>query len=246
MVPELVWIMGSTILISLLSFVGILTISLNKKLLEKIILWLVGLSAGALIGGALIHLIPEAYEGLGSNTFIAVVIGFSFFFLIERILHWRHCHHGVCEVHTFTHMTLFGDGLHNFIDGLIIAAAYVIDIKLGIITTIAIIVHEIPTELGDFAVLIHGGYTKSKALFYNFISSLTALVGALIGFFIAGVAGPLTLYLLPFAAGGFIYVAAADLIPEIHKETNLKKSIMSFIFFIIGVSFMIIIKALFE
>jgi len=242
----LLWILGSTIAASLISLIGVITLGLHEKILNKILLWLVGLSAGALMGGAFLHLLPEATEKLGEKTFIYVLIGFVAFFLIERVLHWRHCHHGHCDVHTFTTMNILGDGIHNFIDGLVIAGAFIADIRLGIITTIAILAHELPQEMGDFAVLLHGGFTKAKALLYNFLASLSAIVGALIGYFISSGSDVFVTYLLPFAAGGFIYIAASDLVPELHKEQKLSRSVMSFIFFLIGIGAMVLIKVLFE
>jgi zinc and cadmium transporter len=143
-------------------------------------------------------------------------------------------------------MNLFGDAVHNFIDGIVIAISFIADIRLGIVTTIAIIAHEVPQEIGDFGVLIYGGFSKRKALFFNFLSALTALAGALLGFFLSNSLEGIIPLILPFAAGGFIYIAASDLIPELHKEPNFKKSLLSFCFFIAGISFMLIIKVLFE
>jgi zinc and cadmium transporter len=243
----LTWIIASTLIVSLLSLIGVITLGIKDKFLNKIILLLVGLSAGALLGGALLHLIPEALEELGESTFLYVILGFILFFIIERVLHWRHCHQsGKCDVHTFTYMNLIGDGIHNFIDGMIIAASYIISINLGIITTIAIITHELPQEIGDFGVLIYGGFRKTKALLFNFLSALTAVIGALVGYFISKTAESFSIYLLPFAAGGFIYIAASDLIPELHKEADLKKSALSFVFFAIGIALMFAIKVAFE
>ena len=169
----LLWIIGATIVVSLISLAGIITLSLKAKSLNKILLILVGFSVGALMGGAFLHLIPEAVEESGlSFVSLYVLVGFSAFFVIERFLYWHHCHkEGRCPVHMFTYMNLIGDGIHNFVDGLIIAASFVINIPFGIVTTIAIIAHEIPQELGDFGVLVYGGFTKFKALFYNFLSA---------------------------------------------------------------------------
>jgi len=237
---ETLWlIILSTSLVSLIAFIGILTLAFKEKLLEKILLGLVSLSAGALIGGAFLHLIPEAVE-LSENIFIYVLVGFVLFFLIEKILHWRHCHKGHCEVHTFAYMNLVGDAVHNFIDGLIIAAGYLVDLRLGIITTIAVALHEIPQEMGDFGVLIYGGFKKVNALFLNFLTALTAILGGIIGYFFLGTEASLT-FLLPFAAGGFIYIAASDLIPELRKE---KKVVANFLIFVLGIVMMYGIKFL--
>jgi len=167
---ELAYILISTIMITFIAFIGIFTLSINENILKKIVLVLVSLSAGALMGGAFLHLIPESIEvASGSNIFIIVLIGFIIFFIIEKILHWRHCHDGKCDVHTFHYMNLIGDSIHNFIDGLIIAAGFMVSIPLGFTTTIAIVAHEIPQEIGDFGVLIYGGFEKKKALILNFL-----------------------------------------------------------------------------
>jgi zinc and cadmium transporter len=237
------WILISTILVSLIAFVGILTLLLKQKIFEKLLLALVALSAGALMGGAFLHLIPEAVEEFESNSiFLYVLVGFVLFFFIEKVLHWRHCHKGKCEVHTFAYMNLFGETVHNFVDGLIIAASFVVEIKLGIVTTLAVALHEIPQELGDFGVLVYGGFKKAKALLLNFLVALTAILGGIFGYFLSGYVESSTMFLLPFAAGGFIYIAASDLVPEIRKETDLKKSSYIFGIFIVGILIMYAVK----
>ncbi len=239
----LIWILLSTFLISLIAFIGILALLIRKKLLEKILLYLVALSAGALMGGAFLHLIPESIEEFANyNIFLYVLVGFTLFFLIEKILHWRHCHKEKCPIHTFAYMNLFGDGIHNFIDGLIIAASFVTNIHLGIVTSLAVAFHEIPQEIGDFGVLVYGGFKKIKALFMNFICALTAILGGIFGYFLSSYIKSSVMFLLPFAAGGFIYIAASDLIPEIRKEVNLKKSLTIFGIFIIGILMMYGVK----
>ncbi len=235
----LIWILISTFLISLIAFIGILSLFLKEKLFEKILLSLVSLSAGALMGGAFLHLIPEAIENFGNfNIFNYVLIGFALFFFIEKILHWRHCHKIRCKIHTFAYMNLVGDGVHNFIDGLIIAASFITNIQLGVVTTLAVALHEIPQEIGDFGVLVYGGFEKIKALSLNFGIALIAMTGGVIGYFLFGYVKGSTMFLLPFAAGGFIYIAASDLIPEIRKEVNLKKAFYNFGIFILGILIM--------
>ena len=235
----LMYIILATFLVSLISFIGVFTLGLKDKLLNKILLILVSLSAGTLMGGAFIHLIPEAVEKFQpTGVFINVLIGFVIFLLVEKVFHWRHCHHGKCEVHTFAYMNIFGDIIHNLIDGMIIAASFVTNLHLGIVTTIAVAMHEIPQEIGDFGVLIHGGFKKTKALLINFFTALTAVLGGIIGFFLATYTKITAELLLPLAAGGFIYIAASDLIPEIRKELDLKKSILYFGVFILGIVLM--------
>ncbi len=161
---------------------------------------------------------------------------------MERYLHWRHCHDKDCHVHAFTYSNLFGEAFHNFIDGVAIAASFVISIKLGVATTLAIIFHEIPKELGNFGVLIYGGFSRRKALFYNFISSLMAIFGALIGYFISDFAHGFCNFIMPLTAGGFIYIAMSDLIPEVHKESNQKRATLAFIACLLGIVFMALMK----
>ena len=241
----LLYILAFTFLISVIAFVGILTLALKKGLLEKILLFLVALSAGALMGGAFLHLIPEAVERFPlTDVFLYVLIGFSLFFLVEKILHWRHCHKGDCKVHTFAHMNLFGEVVHNFIDGLIIAASFVINIPLGIATSVAVALHEIPQEIGDFGVLVYGGFSKAKALVLNFAVALMVVFGGVIGYFFLEQVSAVTGFLIPFAAGGFIYIAASDLIPEIRREAHLGKSLLTFGIFILGLVIMFAAKSL--
>jgi len=237
----------ATFIVSLISFIGIFTLAFKPKLLKKILLWLVALSAGALIGGAFLHLIPEAVNELGADVVaFPIIIGFSLFFLLERFLHWHHCHEGHCDVHIFTYMSLVGDAVHNFIDGLLIMGSFLINTHLGIVTTLAVIAHEIPQELGDFGVLIYGGFSRTKALTYNFLTACTAILGALFGYLLSTVSQTFIPWLLPVAAGGFLYIGASDLIPELHKEPDTKKAFLSFVFFGVGILSMWAIKLFFE
>jgi len=243
----LVWILASISVVSLISLVGIFTFLLKGKSLQNIIFYFVGFSAGALIGGAFLHILPESLEK-NSNTFVFswVICGMALFFLMERYFYWRHCHDENCQVHSFTYLNLVGDSLHNFFDGLVIAASFTVSIKVGVATTLAVIFHEIPHELGNFAVLVYGGFSRFKALLFNFLTVLTAFAGALAGFFMAEKAGHFSDFILPMTAGGFIYVASSDLIPEIHKENNQKRATMAFIAFLLGIIFMALAKKFFS
>jgi zinc and cadmium transporter len=201
------------------------------------LLLFVSFSAGALIAGAIIHLIPEAFKEYGINTLIPLffLIGILTFFILEKILHWRHCHiHTKKHKHHLATMNLVGDFFHNFIDGMMIAGSYLVNIQLGLTTTVAVILHEIPQEIGDFGVLLYAGLKKYKALFYNFLSALAAVLGAIVILYIGNTIPNLTMFLLPFTAGGFIYIAGSDLIPELQKEFVLKKSLTQFIFLVLG------------
>lgn len=238
----LLLIILATTINGLVAFVGALSLLLKESILDRILMILVAFSAGALLAGGLFHLLAESIEMMEINTaFIILLLGFSSFFLIERFLHWHHCHDEKCDVHSFSYLIIIGDGVHNFIDGLVIAASFLVGVPFGIITTLLIISHEIPQELGDFGALVYGGFGKRKALLYNFVSQLTCIVGGIVGFFMSGIAN-ITPFLLPFAAGGFFYIAASDLIPELHKETDIKKAMAAFAFFLLGISFMIATK----
>lgn len=241
----LIWILASTFIVSLISLVGIFALAIKDDLLGKILFIFIGFSAGALIGGAFLHLLPEALEKMPSMpVFYSLIFGIIVFFLMERYFHWRHCHEEGCKIHAFTYLNLFGDSFHNFIDGMVIAASFLVSVKLGVVTTLAIILHEIPQELGDFGVLVYGGFSKKKALFYNFISALAAVLGAVFGYFIADYIKGVSGIILPFTAGGFIYIATSDLIPEIHKQKDLRRSSQAFLAFLSGIIFMAAIKQL--
>jgi zinc and cadmium transporter len=243
---ELAYIFLATFIVSLISFVGVVCLALKENILNKILLVLIGLSAGALMGGAFLHLLPEAVEkSTGLDVYLFVLIGFILFFLIEKVLHWRHCHKGECDVHTFQYMNLVGDSIHNFIDGLIMAASFVVSIPLGITTTIAISTHEIPQEIGDFGVLLYGGFSKKKAITLNFVVALTAVLGGIVGYFVSSLIENIVIFILPFAAGGFIYIAATDLVPEIRKELDMKKYMATLFVFICGILIMWVTKVVF-
>jgi len=244
---QLTYIILTTFAIALIAFIGVFALAMKEQLLNKILIILVSLSAGVLMGGAFLHLLPESIEKSGNaNILIFVLVGFVLFFIIEKVLHWRHCHKGKCDVHTFHYMNLIGDSVHNFIDGLIISASFIISIPLGFTTTIAIAAHEIPQEIGDFGVLIYGGFEKKKAIVLNFIVALTVVAGGIIGYFISKSIEQVAVYLLPFAAGGFIYIAATDLVPEIKKELDIKKSMATIFVFICGILIMWLVKFVFE
>ena len=240
----LIYITIATFLVSAGAFIGIFTLSLKHDFLHKILFWLIALSAGTLLGGAFLHLLPEASETFPDGSYYPWVLGsFIVFFLIEKILYWRHCHDHDCDTHTFGHMNLLGDALHNFIDGMVIAGAFLTDTSLGIATTIAIAFHEIPQEIGDFGVLLYSGYSKSSALLANVAVALTAVLGGLTGYWLGTTAESIIPYLLPIAAGGFIYIATSDLIPELRKQADPKKAAMSFCLFLCGIGIMWLVNS---
>lgn len=236
----------SVILVSIVSLIGIFFIFLSKKKLDKIVLFLVSLSAGSLFGGAFLHILPEIVEekGFGIAVSLSLLGGVVVFFVIEKIVHWQHCHCPPSEKHAhhLAPMNIIGDGVHNFIDGLIIAASYLIDINVGIATTMAVLLHEIPQEIGDFGVLLHAGYSKSKALFFNFLSALLAVIGAIVGLVVGVKSAEFALLILPFAAGGFVYIAGADLIPELHKRCQFQDTAMHLFALLLGIGLMLLVK----
>lgn len=239
-----IWALVASIAVSLISLIGIFSLMIKEEWLNKILILLVGFSAGGLIGGAFLHLLPEAlFESHDSIIFVYVILGFIFFFILERYIHWRHCHHtGGCDIHAFTYLNIIGDSIHNFTDGLVIGTSFLVNTRFGFITTLMIIFHEIPQEIGDFGVLVYGGFSKTKALLYNFISALLCVLGTVIGYYLANKVGNFSSFIMPLVAGGFIYIAACDLIPELHKEADLKKTSFSVFFFFLGILFILLTK----
>jgi len=237
-VQNFLWAVSASVAVSVISLVGVLTLLLKEKLLQKVLLWLIAFSAGALIGGAFLHLLPETLEQMEQGrVFGLVIVGFILFFILERYFHWRHCHEGACDIHAFSYLNLIGDGIHNFSDGLVIGASFMVNIHFGIVTTLVIIFHEIPQEIGDFAVLLYGGMGKTKALAFNFISAATCIIGTVIGYYLSSHVLNFSVFLLPVIAGGFIYIAACDLIPELHKQPGLKRATFSVLAFAAGIGF---------
>jgi zinc and cadmium transporter len=235
----------SNVIISCVSLVGIVTLIINKIFVKNSLLNFVALAAGTMLSAAMLHLFPEAIEHLGSTTpFYYVLASFLLFLVIEKVMHWHHHHdteHAGEEL-AVGYLNLMGDAFHNFIDGLMIAAAFSSSYGLGITTSIAIIAHEIPQEIGDFAVLLHSGFTKKKAILLNLLTGFTAVLGGVLGYVAIQFSQIIAVYLIPFAAGGLIYIAATDLIPELQHERSLRKSISLLIMFVIGMILMALLK----
>lgn len=241
------YILASVVVVSLISLSGIVLLQVRREAFQKLLPTLVALASGTLLGGAFLHLMPEGLEDAGGgDALLYVLAGLLLFFVLEKFFYWRHCHDEVCDLHVkpFAWLNLFGDAAHNFLDGLIIASAYLLDFNLGIAATLAIIFHEIPQEIGDFGVLVTGGIPVNRALYFNFLTALTSVVGALAGYYlgqnVVGVSNILTL----FAAGGFIYIASADLIPELHREVAPRESALQFVALLGGAAIMWALKAL--
>lgn len=239
----LAWIVASSLLMSAIALVGSVTLFLKPETLRRILLPLVAFSAGSLIGGAFFHMIPAGLSEYGSTDsfFVWLVAGFGVFFALEQFMHWHHCTRASASCRKpLSYLILIGDGLHNFIGGLAIAGAFVADIRLGVMAWLAAAAHEIPQELGDFGVLLHSGWSRGKALLFNVLSALTFLLGGLIAY-VAAFRLDVS-FLIPFAAGNFIYIGAADLIPEINRHQDSSANIENFAAFAAGVSLMLILK----
>ena len=248
----ILYTLGSVILISVISLVGIFSLSMSKWVLNRCVSFLVALAIGALLGDAFIHLIPEAFEVSNNPTTVSVLVllGIFAFFLIEKYFHWHHGSHG-SDVHHEKHcdvpenethkeikplgkLILVSDGIHNLVDGIVIGASYLISIEVGIATTIAVILHEIPQELGDFGVLIHSGYTRARALMINFFTALFAVIGAVFALVVGSASEAALVWILPIAAGSFIYIASSDLTPELHRDASTKDSFYQIIAMVLG------------
>jgi len=247
----LAWIISTTFSISLIAFVGSLAMALKERVLNKILLIFVAFSAGALIGGAFLHLIPEAILEMNVNEtslltmFTYLLAGFCSFFVLEQVIRWHH-HHATShpKIMPFSYLILLSDGIHNFIDGLVIAASFIVSFPIGISTAVAIAIHEIPQEIGDFGVLIYGGIKKRRALILNFISAITVIFGGVTGYLLKSWIGESIVFLLPFAAGNFIYISSTDLIPEIRYKESPIQSFVRLIVFLAGIGVMAVIRFL--
>lgn len=239
-----VYALSSVIIVSLVSLIGIFTLAVKESKIHAVLLYFVSFSVGSMLGDVFIHLLPEVVEAKGFTIQISfyIILGILLTFLVEKTVHWsHHAKHGHKEpVHyrPITFMTLFGDSIHNFIDGLIIGASYLVSIPVGLATTFAVVLHEIPQEIGNFAVLLHGGYSKQKALFFNFLSALTAILGTCIALIIGAQAGEFAVFLIAIAAGNFIYIAGSDLIPELNKHSTPRNTALQFLTMIIGAAVM--------
>ncbi len=234
----------SVIAISLVSLIGMVSLKISDAKFKSLILYFISFAAGSLLGDVFIHLLPELVEthGFELQSSLLILGGITFSLLLEKVIHWQHCHLPITShhVHHFAWMNLFADAVHNFIDGLIIAASFLVSTEVGIATTVAVFLHEIPQEIGDFAVIVHSGISRARALFLNFLTALTALGGVGVVALFGAQSIHLEQYLIPFAAGTFIYIAGSDLIPELHKEQPSRKGIFQIAAFVAGVLIMLL------
>jgi len=237
--------MAAVFIVSIISLIGVLFFFIKEKLIDKLLFIFVSFATGALLSAAFLDLIPEAIKIIDVTLAMSLVlVGMLIFFITERFLYFYHCHERKCKIHTFTYMSLIGDAIHNFVDGAIIAASFIANVPLGIVTTISVIFHEIPQELGDYSILLYGGFSKKKALAYNFLIALTAFAGALAVFFVSGFVANITPYLVAIGAGGFIYLAGTDLLPKLHEEKKPSSSLVQFACMIAGAGIIYLVIAL--
>jgi zinc and cadmium transporter len=233
------WIIVGGFLMAAIAMIGGVTTILKPETLERLLLPLVSVAAGTLLGGAFFHMIPEGTKSLEAlAAAMWLVGGFTTFLALEHFLHWHHTHRARAERRApVTYLVLLGDALHNFLGGLGIASTFMLDARAGVVAWLGAAAHEVPQELGDFAILVHGGWTRRRALGWNLLSALTFPLGAILAFIAShrfAVAG-----LVLFGAGNFIYIAASDLIPEIKGHASLGGALLHFGLFLVGLVLML-------
>lgn len=243
---KVLYAIASVTVVSLVSLVGIITISVNEQRLRSVLFVLVSLAVGAMFGDAFIHLLPESFQKSADTLMpsMSVLAGILGFFILEKFLRWRHQHtlESNNRIHPLGYLNLIADGVHNLIDGMMIGASYLISLPLGIATTLAVVFHEIPQEIGDFGILLHAGFTKKRALFFNFMSAIFAMLGTTIALLVGSSLESFSSVMLPFTAGGFIYIAGSDLLPELQKELEPAKSTVQLLAMAGGIGLMLILR----
>jgi zinc and cadmium transporter len=249
MSASIVWqALGSVGFVSSLSFLGALSLLVGESLLRRSLLVLVSLGVGGLLGDAFLHLLPESYGNKANHELtvsLLVLAGILLFFIQEKILKWKHLHSDSAgHIHPVGYMNLVATGMHNFVDGVLIGASFLAGPRIGIATTLAVALHEIPHEISDFGVLVHAGFKPKKALLLNFLSALTAIAGTVAALWVGTLAAAFVTTVLPFAAGGFIYIAACDLVPELHKDNSFGGSVTQLMGISFGILLMVLLRLL--
>lgn len=247
MVSTQVTIIAATFIVSFFSLSGILALSLREETLHRILFFLVAFSAGTILGASLFDLLPEAVELVEESVvFIYIAAGFVAFFFLERFIYWYHGHGHFGDIkeecgerastRQFAYLNVLGDGIHNFIDGMIIATSFTVGLHVGVATTIAVIFHELPQEMGDYGILVYAGFERGKALILNFVAALSVVAGGVFASFFLETVDLLSGLLIAFSAGAFIYLAASELVPELKEEGDFKRSLVQFVVFLLGLA----------
>jgi zinc and cadmium transporter len=246
-VNALLWIIAGGVAMCAIALVGAVALPLSEAALQRLVRPLVAFAAGSLLGGALLHMIPEAAAGggRGPGPYLSVLAGFALFLAVEQLLHWHHCHRAAAECRQpLGLLMLVGDALHNFLGGLAVGAAFVADVRVGLTTWLAAAAHELPQELGDFGVLVHAGWPRGKALAFNALSASTFLLGGLIAWSVS--ARMDTRWLLGLAAGSFLYIGASDLVPEVNRQRDLRVGVLHLVAFVAGAGLLALLRLVFE
>lgn len=251
MIQSITYAIISVVIISLISVIVAIPFLLKKTFSKKLLLFLLSVSVGVLLSTVFVNFIPEIIEHEYSIwSALYILLGFLIIFILEKFVHWHHtkkCEHedsGHSHAFNLAPINIIGDGIHNFIDGIVIAGSYAVSISLGIATTLSIIFHEIPQEIADFGVLLYSGLSKKKAIFFNLLSAVTAILGTILGLFLVGKIHGFTEFILPFAAGNFLYIAATNLLPQLHRHCKLKDTFIHILAIIIGIALVIIVTQL--
>ncbi|MCL2598216.1 MAG: ZIP family metal transporter [Paludibacter sp.] len=238
----MIWIstLISTILVSMMSFAGIFLLSAKKQTFNRLLSWLICFAAGTLLGNSFFHLIPETYHAISSLTIASGLIagGFLFFLLIDQLLHNHAQHAENNEVSAYGYLSLYSGAVHSFTDGVLIAVAFMTSFQAGVALTFAILLHELPKKFGDFGILIKAGFSRYKALIYNFLSGCTAILGAIMTLWIGNAVQNFSIYIIPIAAGGFLYIATVGLLPEIFRSSTRRNFAVCLFFICLGLLIM--------
>ncbi|MBT4824841.1 ZIP family metal transporter [Candidatus Woesearchaeota archaeon] len=252
---NIIYPLVSVLIVSLISIIVALPFLIKKKLSHGTLLFLLSISVGVLLSTVFLDFLPEIFMHVeehdhGHNIIgapLIILLGFLLMFVIEKFVHYHHdkkCENGNCghgHAYNLAPINLIGDGIHNFLDGLVIAGAYAVNITLGITATISIIFHEVPQEIADMGVLLYSGMSRKRALYFNFLSAITAIVGALVGILLIGRLDGFTEFIIPFAAGNFIYIAATNLLPQLHRHCKLKDSLIHLFAILLGIAIIIVV-----